>query len=81
MKTKFLSVCLGISAVLLSASVFVYSISPAKAAAPISVKAPVLTNSGTDEYPLGITGGYAYWFEYVNGTWSFNKRALDKFNN
>ena len=32
MKTKFLSVSLGISAVLLSASVFMYSINPTKAA-------------------------------------------------
>ncbi|MGP8216665.1 MAG: hypothetical protein ACLQQ4_13960 [Bacteroidia bacterium] len=66
MNKKFLQVCLGLSMVLLSASVFVYSINPAKAAN--SLPSPQnFTSSGSNkagEYNLVITvdgANYNYW--------------------
>jgi hypothetical protein len=79
MKNKFLQISLGVSMMLFSAGFLVRSVGSANAAPAVAIKAPALSVSGTDEWPMGISNGEAYWLEYSNGAFSFNKRALTDF--
>ncbi|MCD6067513.1 MAG: hypothetical protein K0S33_2339 [Bacteroidetes bacterium] len=58
---RFLSICAGISLVLLSGAAFMYSTKSANAAAP---KSTLQTGTAENYIPVGISGGYAYWVIY-----------------
>jgi hypothetical protein len=58
---RFLSICAGISLVLLSGAAFMYSTKSANAAAP---KSMIQTGTAENYIPLGIHNGYGYWMVY-----------------
>jgi hypothetical protein len=75
-----LGVGLSVSMILCSASLFVYSIKTANAApVPANTVALKVMPQGIEEYPMGIANGYAYYMEYANNGWFFNKHALSDF--
>lgn len=77
---KFLSVCLGASIVLLSAGFLVNSVAPAKAESKNLINEKISTGSGVEIYPLGNTGGNAYWLEFSdNSGWKFRAESLTIF--
>jgi len=71
---------LSVSMILCSASLFVYSMKSASAA-PAAINTSLRTTmpQGTEEYPFGIANGYAYYLEYYNNQWGWNKHALSDF--
>jgi len=73
MKNKFLQVCLGISAVLISASLLVYSISPAKAGTSDKMPAPQSFMDGGGASKIGkysLTYVYEAPSKDANGTYT-----------
>ena len=60
---RFLTVCAGISMVLLSGAAFVYSAKPSVAESKTVAK-PVQTGTNENYIPIGINNGYAYWVIY-----------------
>lgn len=80
---RFMSICVGISAVMLSCAAFMYSVKPSYAAEPMDL--PVLPNKeanlqmGTNEnyIPIVVVNGYAYWliFNTTDG-YKFRKMSI-----
>lgn len=76
MKNKFLNTCAGIGIVLFAAGFFIRSFNTANAvpAEKVSKKAVV----GDSFSPVGISGGFAYYFSFDgNGYGSLRKSPLD----
>lgn len=61
---RFLSICAGISLVLLSASAFVFSMQSSHAAEKTTVPQSYQMGTAENYIPIGINNGYAYWIIY-----------------
>jgi hypothetical protein len=61
---RFLSVCAGISIVLLSGAAFMYSTKQSIAAEKTATVKPAQTGTAENYIPLGISNGTAYWIVY-----------------
>lgn len=74
---RFLSICAGVSLVMLSAAAFVFSIQPSQAAEKISASKPFQVGTAENYIPLGISNGYAYWIVYnTNDGYKFRKASV-----
>lgn len=72
---RFLTISISLSVILLSASLFIFSIKSANAAS--TPKFPNPYNASENYSPLGIYNGYVYYF-YMNGsTIEFSKVKID----
>lgn len=61
---RFLSICAGVSLVLISAAAFVYSTKPSFAEEITTIKNYPQTGTSENFIPLGIDNGVAYWIVY-----------------
>jgi hypothetical protein len=61
---RFLSICAGVSLVLISAAAFVYSAKPSLAGVNKATKSIIQTGTNENFIPLGIENGVAYWIVY-----------------
>jgi hypothetical protein len=72
---RFLSISIGISLILISASLFIFSlknVNASKAETP-----PPAKNEQYSVYPVGISGGYAYYI-WTGDNWTFEKMPIEK---
>jgi len=70
---RFLSICAGVSLVMLSAAAFVFSMQPSQAAEKTGLKS-YQVGTAENYIPLGINNGYAYWIIYnTNDGYKFRK--------
>ena len=74
---RFLSVCAGLSLVLLSGAAFVYSTKASVAAEKTTTAKVVQTGTSENFVPLGISNGTAYWIVYnTSDGYKFRKSSI-----
>jgi hypothetical protein len=74
---RFLSICAGISLVMLSAAAFVFSMQPSRAAEKMPAIKSYQVGTAENYIPIGINNGYAYWIIYnTNDGYKFRKASI-----
>ncbi|MFL5752108.1 MAG: hypothetical protein ACJ76F_01775 [Bacteroidia bacterium] len=74
---RFLSVCAGLSLVLLSGAAFVYSAKTSVAAEKPLVGKTIQVGTAENFVPLGISNGVAYWIVYnTSDGYKFRKASV-----
>jgi len=74
---RFLTICMGVSAVMLSAAALIYSIQPSQAAEKVIPVRSYQVGTAENYIPLGISNGYAYWIVYnVSDGYKFRKANI-----
>jgi hypothetical protein len=79
MKNKFLQISIGVSMMFLSAGFFAYSITPAKASAPVAQKASITSDEHAMIVPFGVVDGTAYMMVWNGTVWTCNKQPITEF--
>ncbi len=75
---RFLTVCAGISMILLSGAAFMYTAKPSHAKEQTTAHKVTLQDGSSENFiPLGIANGTAYWIVYNNAAgYKFRKSAV-----